>query len=83
MKCLASGVGGDWCGELRVGMVSGRDLKKTPETKSSPSSSAPHFKIEDTFENAECGEKPNKCNQFDYASSQAGHLKIHLKIHSG
>ena len=29
-----------WCGELRVGMVSGGDLKKMPETESSPSS--PH-----------------------------------------
>ena len=32
-----------WCGELRVGMVSGGDLKKMPETKSSPSS--PHRKL--------------------------------------
>ena len=29
------------------------------------------------------GEKSNKCNQCDYASSQAGHLRKHLKIHSG
>ena len=29
------------------------------------------------------GEKSNKCNQCDYASSQAGHLRQHLKTHSG
>ena len=29
------------------------------------------------------GEKLNKCNQCDYASSQAGHLRRHLKTHSG
>merc|ERR1711953_1481138 len=29
------------------------------------------------------GEKPNKCNQCDYASSQAGNLRAHLKTHSG
>ena len=28
-------------------------------------------------------ETPNKCNQCDYASSQAGHLKRHLKTHNG
>ena len=28
------------------------------------------------------GEKPNKCNQCDYASSRADTLKIHLKIHT-
>ena len=28
------------------------------------------------------GEKPNKCNQCDFASSQAGHLRRHLKTHS-
>ena len=28
-------------------------------------------------------EKSNKCNQCDYASSQAGHLRRHLKTHSG
>ena len=27
--------------------------------------------------------KTNKCNQCDYASSQVGHLKRHLKTHSG
>ena len=27
------------------------------------------------------GEKSNKCNQCDYASSQAGHLRRHLKRH--
>ena len=27
--------------------------------------------------------KPNKCNQFDSASSHAGHLRRHLIIHSG
>ena len=29
-----------------------------------------------------CGEKPNKCNQCDFAPSQAGHLRAHLKTHS-
>ena len=28
-------------------------------------------------------EKPNKCNQCDYASSQAGDLRKHLKTHNG
>ena len=28
------------------------------------------------------GEKPNKCNQCDYASSRADHLRQHLKTHS-
>ena len=27
--------------------------------------------------------KSNKCNQCEYASSQAGHLRRHLKTHSG
>ena len=29
------------------------------------------------------GEKSNKCNQCDYSSSRAGHLRRHLKMHSG
>jgi len=29
------------------------------------------------------GEKSNKCNQCDYASSEAGDLRRHLKTHSG
>ena len=29
------------------------------------------------------GEKSNKCNQCDYASSNAGNLRTHLKTHSG
>ena len=29
------------------------------------------------------GEKPNKCNQCDYASAPAGNLRRHLKTHSG
>ena len=29
------------------------------------------------------GEKSNKCNQCDYATSKASHLRIHLKMHSG
>ena len=28
-------------------------------------------------------EKSNKCNQCDYASSRAGHLRRHMKTHSG
>ena len=27
------------------------------------------------------GEKPNKCNQCDYASSRVGNLRTHLKTH--
>ena len=27
--------------------------------------------------------KSNKCNQCEYASSQAGHLRTHLKVHIG
>ena len=29
------------------------------------------------------GEKPNKCNQCDSASSQAGPLRTHFKTHNG
>ena len=29
------------------------------------------------------GEKPNKCNQCDYASSETSKLMTHLKTHSG
>ena len=29
------------------------------------------------------GEKSNKCNQCDYASSQTGHLITHMKTHRG
>ena len=29
------------------------------------------------------GEKSNKCNQCNYASIQAGHLRSHLKKHTG
>ena len=29
------------------------------------------------------GEKSNKCNQCDYASSHAGNLGTHLKTHNG
>ena len=29
------------------------------------------------------GKKSNTCNQYDYASSRAGVLRIHLKTHSG
>ena len=29
------------------------------------------------------GEKTNKCNQCDFASSRADHLRTHLKTHSG
>ena len=37
---------------------------------------ATHLKIH-------CGEKPNKCNECDFASSQAGDLRRHLKTHCG
>ena len=30
-----------------------------------------------------CGEKPKECNMCDYASSDAGSLRKHLKTHSG
>ena len=29
------------------------------------------------------GEKSNNCNQCNYASSQAGKIRTHLKTHSG
>ena len=29
------------------------------------------------------GEKPNKCNHYNYAFSEAGNLRRHLKTHSG
>ena len=35
-----------------------------------------HFKIHS-------GEKPNKCNQCDYASSDASNLRRHTKTHTG
>ena len=37
----------------------------------------------DRINQPHCREKFNKCNQCDYASSQAGHLRRHLKTHSG
>ena len=33
--------------------------------------------FEDTFEDTHSGEKPNKCHQCDFASSDAGNLKKH------
>ena len=33
--------------------------------------------------NTDGGEKPNKCNQCDYASSDASNLRTHLKTHNG
>ena len=39
-------------------------------------------RFEDTFEDAQW-RKTHKCYQCDYASSQAGNLKTHLKTHSG
>ena len=33
--------------------------------------------------NLESGEKANKCNQCEYASSHASDLRRHLKIHGG
>ena len=39
-------------------------------------------RFEGTLENTHSGEKSNKCNQCDFACSQAGTLKRHLKMHS-
>ena len=42
--------------------------------------------LKKTIDNAiklNSGEKSNKCNQYEYASSQAGDLRKHLKMHSG
>ena len=38
--------------------------------------------FEDSSENTQW-KKSNKCNQCDYAFFQAGHLREHLKMHSG
>ena len=38
--------------------------------------------FEATFENAQWREKSNKCNQYNFASSRAGNLMRHLKMHS-
>ena len=43
---------------------------------------AQHTKVIEQME-AQRGEKSNKCNQCDYASSQASNLRRHLKMHSG
>ena len=39
--------------------------------------------FEETLDNTQHGEKQNKCNQCDYASSQASNLRTHFKTHSG
>ena len=39
--------------------------------------------IKAKHEKKHSGEKPNKCNQCNYESSQARNLRSHLKIHSG
>ena len=36
-----------------------------------------------TYLKAQSGENSNKCNQCDFASSEAGHLRTHLKTHNG
>ena len=38
-----------------------------------------HLQFEETFEEKNSGEKSNRCNQCDYASSQADNLRSHLK----
>ena len=35
--------------------------------------------FEETFEKVKCGEKSNKCNLCDFASSRSCHLRTHLK----
>ena len=37
--------------------------------------------FQDTFENTQW-KKSNKCNQFEYVSSRAGHLRRHMETHS-
>ena len=39
--------------------------------------------FEETFENPQWRKAKRKCNLCDYASSQASHLRRHLKLHSG
>ena len=38
-----------------------------------------HLQFEETFEEKNSGEKSNRCNQCDYASSQADNLRSLLK----
>ena len=38
---------------------------------------------EEGINEPQTGEKLNKCNQFNFASHQAGNLRRHLKIHGG
>ena len=42
-----------------------------------------HFLGGNTHLKTHSGEKSNKCNQCDYASSYVSVLKTHLKMHSG
>ena len=39
--------------------------------------------FEKTLDNTQHGEKQNRCNQCDYASSQASNLRTHFKTHNG
>ena len=36
----------------------------------------------DASKATDCVEKSNKCNQYNYASKDVGHLRRHLKTHS-
>ena len=41
------------------------------------------FGLQDANLKTQSGDKSKKCNQCDFASSQAGNLRTHLKTHGG